>query len=290
MESLSMNVAVRAAARRWAIGLAAAVLLGASGPAVAAPKAVTTETGPSADAAGATDASTSTTDDPATATTPTDPADDGVVPRAPNRKVSYAAQLVAPTVVRKRPANRAKGIKKLQPYGSWNGGPVVLSIAQVKVIDGVRWLRVRLPIRPNNSTGWVPEANVAVSKLRYRVEVSRAKHTVTLLRDGKKIASSRVVVGAPATPTPAGTFAVLEVVRQPKGSILGPFALHLTAHSDVLDNYGGGPGRVALHGRSGGLLNDPLGTSRSHGCIRMPNSFVRKLAKVAVEGTPVTIR
>jgi lipoprotein-anchoring transpeptidase ErfK/SrfK len=98
------------------------------------------------------------------------------------------------------------------------------------------------------------------------------------------------VIGAPSTPTPAGSFAVLEVVRQPKGGVLGPWALHLTAHSNVLDNYGGGPGRVALHGRSGALLNDPLGTSRSHGCIRMPNAFVARLHDVAVEGTPVIIR
>ncbi len=72
--------------------------------------------------------------------------------------------------------------------------------------------------------------------------------------------------------------------------MLGPWALHLTAHSNVLDNYGGGPGRVALHGRSGALLNDPLGTSRSHGCIRMPNAFIARLERVAVEGTPVVIR
>jgi len=160
----------------------------------------------------------------------------------------------------------------------------------VREVAGERWLRVRLPIRPNGSTGWLPESSVEVRKLRYRVEISRSAHKLNLLRDGKRIGSTRVVVGASSTPTPTGSFAVLEIVRQPKGSELGPWALHLTAHSNVLDNFGGGPGRVAMHGRSGPLLNDPLGSSRSHGCIRMPNAFIARLHAVAVEGTPVTIR
>ena len=152
-----------------------------------------------------------------------------------------------------------------------------------------RWLRVRLPTRPNGSTGWLPESRVEVNELRYRITISRRLHRLTLLRDGRKVGSTRVVIGAPSTPTPRGAFAVLEVVKQPKGEAIGPWALHLTAHSNVLDNYGGGPGRVALHGRSGGLLNASLGSSRSHGCVRMPNAFISRLAKVAVEGTPVQI-
>jgi lipoprotein-anchoring transpeptidase ErfK/SrfK len=58
----------------------------------------------------------------------------------------------------------------------------------------------------------------------------------------------------------------------------------------VLDDFGGGAGRVAIHGRSGSLLADPLGTSRSHGCIRIDNAAVAWLAARAVEGTPVVVR
>lgn len=217
------------------------------------------------------------------------PEPDVVVPTAPTRKVSYAARLVAPVVVRKRPSANGKRITTLQPFGSWNGGPVVLQIAEVRTVGEKRWLRVRLPLRPNGSTGWLPESRVAVSELQHRITISRKLRRLTLLRDGKRIGSTRIVIGAPGTPTPAGSFAVLEVVGQPKGEVLGPWALHLTAHSNVLDDYGGGPGRVALHGRSGGLLNDPLGSARSHGCVRMSNAFVSRLAKVAVEGTPVSI-
>lgn len=93
----------------------------------------------------------------------------------------------------------------------------------------------------------------------------------------------------PRHPDPHGTFAISERIRQGWG-VLGPWALHLTAHSQVLDDYGGGNGRVAIHGRSGELLADPLGTAASPGCIRMDNPAVSWLAARAVEGTPVVVR
>ena len=75
---------------------------------------------------------------------------------------------------------------------------------------------------------------------------------MTVYRDGRKQRSFKAVIGKPATPTPGGLYAIYEKLPQPdpKG-FLGPWALHLTAFSDVLFNYGGGPGRVAIHGRDG---------------------------------------
>jgi lipoprotein-anchoring transpeptidase ErfK/SrfK len=47
---------------------------------------------------------------------------------------------------------------------------------------------------------------------------------------------------------------------------------------------------VAIHGRGGALLADPLGSARSHGCIRLDNGAIAWLAARATEGTPVAIR
>ena len=98
------------------------------------------------------------------------------------------------------------------------------------------------------------------------------------------------MIGAPATPTPRGLYAVYEKLAQPnpKG-FLGPWALHLTAFSNVLLNYGGGPGRVAIHGRDGASLADPLGSIGSHGCIRIDDANIRWMARVVPLGTPVLI-
>ena len=46
---------------------------------------------------------------------------------------------------------------------------------------------------------------------------------------------------------------------------------------------------VAIHGRDGTSLVDPLGSSRSHGCIRVDDSNIRWMARVVPLGTPVLI-
>jgi lipoprotein-anchoring transpeptidase ErfK/SrfK len=96
-----------------------------------------------------------------------------------------------------------------------------------------------------------------------------------------------VVTGKPSTPTPAGRFFVTERVRQPRGSALGPWVLATSAYSDVLRQFGGGPGQIGLHGRSG--LPAPLGSAASHGCVRFDDRAIAWLARRARPGTPVTI-
>ncbi len=123
------------------------------------------------------------------------------------------------------------------------------------------------------------------------VRVSVAKRRVEVFKRGRRTLAFRAVVGTASTPTPRGLFAIYEKVRQPDPSgFLGPFALHLTSHSNVLDNYGGGPGRVAIHGRGAASLGDPLGSARSHGCIRVGNGRVKALARMLPLGTPVRVR
>jgi lipoprotein-anchoring transpeptidase ErfK/SrfK len=153
------------------------------------------------------------------------------------------------------------------------------------------WLRVVLPVRPNGRRGWIPADNAVLQRLRWRLTVSTERRTVSAYRDGRLRRRIRAVVGKPATPTPHGLFAIYEVVPQADpGGFDGPWVLHLTAFSDVLRHFGGGPGRVAIHGRAGASLRDPLGTARSHGCVRIDNADVRFLSRVAVPGTPVRIR
>src|SRR5262245_14469403 len=77
--------------------------------------------------------------------------------------------------------------------------------------DGSCSVRVRLPTRPSNGAAWINSEHVALAPTSWRIVVSRAKRTVTLLQAGKTLRTIRVVIGTPATPTPGGLFTVLSV-------------------------------------------------------------------------------
>lgn len=156
----------------------------------------------------------------------------------------------------------------------------------LKRSDDGAWLRVRLPNRPNGNKGWIEASRVHLLETSYRVVVDRSERRLTLYRNNKVIASSGVVVGAPATPTPLGKFALWDRYRPSNN--LRPWVLELTAHSEKLRRYEGGEGRVALHGMRGSL-QVPLGSAASHGCVRLPDRMINLLARRLSLGTPITI-
>ena len=206
----------------------------------------------------------------------------------PTKKRVHVARLVTRVGVYKKPG-ALNAVKVIAPWIASTGNPVVLQIME-RVVDptGAGWLRVLLPTRPNGSTGWIREANTIVSTDHTRIVISLKRHTLTVFRNGRRIKQLGVALGAPSTPTPKGTFAIYQKVREPEYSPLGPWALHLTAHSNVLFEYAGGPGRVAIHGARGALWAT-AGTNPSHGCIRIPDPKIAKLVPLVRPGTPVEI-
>jgi lipoprotein-anchoring transpeptidase ErfK/SrfK len=95
------------------------------------------------------------------------------------------------------------------------------------------------------------------------------------------------VVGKPTTPTPHGEFFVEESVQLRASDVGAPYALALSARSDVLQEFDGGPGQIALHGLAN--IGGTLGTAASHGCIRLDADMMRWLAARIGPGYPVTI-
>lgn len=212
-------------------------------------------------------------------------------PAGPTAKLAWTATPTYPTAARAAPGPGARRIARVTPTAAWDGGPVgLLVLGARRDRTGRLWARVQLPERPNGRSAWIDTDYAKLGATPWRIVVERGRRRATAFRAGRAVRRWPVVVGKPSTPTPRGLFAVYERVRQPPGSELGPWALQLTAHSNTLTNYGGGPGRVALHGRRGPLLADPLGSSRSHGCVRMQDSIVSWLARRAHPGTPVEIR
>lgn len=215
-------------------------------------------------------------------------ADDLVPP--PTATSSYVAHVLVATTARRTPSVRGAPVATVATRTQWAHGPTrLLVLGSARRSDGHIWLLVRLPVRPNDAQGWIPADDAAVASTPWRIVIDRSARTIAVVRANALVLSFSVVVGKASTPTPTGLFAIYERARQPAGSDLGRWALHLTAHSNVLFDYGGGPGRVALHGRAGDLLADPLGSARSHGCVRMDNDAIDWIAAHVQAGTPVVI-
>ncbi|HYI99712.1 MAG TPA: L,D-transpeptidase [Thermoleophilaceae bacterium] len=150
-----------------------------------------------------------------------------------------------------------------------------------------RWVRVRLPGRPNGHAGWIRTAHTRHTSTPWRLSLDVSARRVTVLYGGQTKRRFRAVVGTPATPTPPGRYFVEEGVALP-GHVGGPFALATSARSNVLQEFEGGPGQIALHGTAG--LAGALGSAASHGCIRLGTGAIVWLARRVGGGVPLTIR
>lgn len=156
------------------------------------------------------------------------------------------------------------------------------------------WVKVRLPGRPNDATGWVRAPRLVIRPTPWRLVVSLRARTLTVLRSGRPRLTFSAVVGAPGTPTPRGLFSIVHAWRSDPDAFVGSWVLGLTAHSDVLRHFEGGSGEVGVHGRGGASLFDPLGTAASHGCIRLANRSIDRLVRAVgpgnLPGIPVAVR
>jgi lipoprotein-anchoring transpeptidase ErfK/SrfK len=144
-----------------------------------------------------------------------------------------------------------------------------------------------LPGRPNGSTGWIAEQGTRKLVTGWHLVVDLSARRVRAYRDGRIVRTFLAVVGKPSTPTPTGDFFVEETVQMSRGEAGGPFALALSGRSNALQEFEGGPGQIALHGRDN--LGGTLGTAASHGCIRVDTASIDWLAARIGPGTPVTI-
>ncbi|GAC1517953.1 MAG: hypothetical protein NVS1B12_07680 [Acidimicrobiales bacterium] len=163
------------------------------------------------------------------------------------------------------------------------GGPLVLLVTDRKP----GWVQALLPVRPNGSRGWVREPDVTISEHGYRIVVELGAHRLTVFRGYDTIAVDPIGVGTGATPTPGGLYYTVDFVKldDPSGPY-GAYAYGLSGFSEVLKSFGGGPGQLAIHGTN---EPDKLGSDVSHGCIRMSNAAITKLAGFLPLGVPVQV-
>jgi len=198
------------------------------------------------------------------------------------------AVLLTPHGVHQEPEAGSPQTKLVPAHGPITGEPTTLPVTGALTgPDGVRWLRVMLPGRPNSSTGWIVQHGTRKLVTAWHIVVDLAARRVQVYSAGHVARTFQAVVGKPSTPTPAGEFFVEETLQMPAGEAGGPFALALSARSDVLQEFEGGQGQIAIHGREN--LGGTLGAAESHGCIRLATASIDWLAARIGPGTPVTI-
>ena len=156
----------------------------------------------------------------------------------------------------------------------------------VKQIVG-KWAYVYLPVRPNGSTGWIRLRHVRLAKHSYRIVIKLDSHRLIVSHGAKTILRTAVGVGRAVTPTPSGLYYITELLKQPDPTgLYGPYAFGLSAHSNVLHEFAGRNGILGLHGTN---FPQGIGTDVSHGCLRVSNKVILKLAHTLPIGTPVRI-
>jgi lipoprotein-anchoring transpeptidase ErfK/SrfK len=203
-------------------------------------------------------------------------------------KRSYFAFVERADVARAAPRTTAKSVAKLTRKSSVGTDDLVAVIARTTDAQDRVWLQVRLPVRPNGTTAWVQESALSELQpvktwLRINTRTFRAK----LVKNGKTVWSVPVGVGQSQWPTPRGQFFVRAVLKKygRAGSFYGPLAFVTSATSDALTDWPGG-GIVGIHGTT---LPNLIPGRISHGCVRVRNADILRLAKLMPVGTPVTI-
>ncbi len=161
----------------------------------------------------------------------------------------------------------------------------VLGHARGRAVPG--WVEVRLPGRPNSGTGWISTDGTVPSWTPWRLSVDLSRRLLTVDERGRVIRQFPAIVGKPSTPTPSGRFFIEEDLSLSTGAAGAPFALATSARSDILQEFDGGPGQIAIHGIAN--LPGAIGTASSHGCIRLDASDITWLAKRIGPGVPLTI-
>ncbi len=126
-----------------------------------------------------------------------------------------------------------------------------------------------------------------ISTTAWHIVVSLGARRVLVFHGGRRLRSYAAIVGKPSTPTPTGEYFVEESVRVPADQPGGPFALATSDRSNVLEEFDGGPGQIAIHGLDN--LGGQLGTAASHGCIRLADSAITWLVQRIGPGVPITI-
>lgn len=201
--------------------------------------------------------------------------------------VTHWTYVLHSTEARRSPSQRAAAVDRVPRVTSDSMPNLVRALAEERSPSGGAWVKVALTTLPNGRTGWVPRSALSIyHAVRTRLVIDTRRLTISLFRRGKRVFSAPIGVGTAQWPTPHGTFYVRERLTNFHDAVYGPIAFGTSARSATLTDWPGG-GIVGIHG-----TNQPeLVPGRiSHGCVRLRNVDILRLARLLPVGTPIEIR
>ncbi|MEA2385514.1 MAG: hypothetical protein QOH72_5485 [Solirubrobacteraceae bacterium] len=189
-------------------------------------------------------------------------------------------------VVYSRPSGRARSVTRLRLLTEDRFPELYVVLSRWVDPAGNVWMQIRLPRRPNGSTGWVPENALSSMTVTHKlIDVDKRTLRLRVFDRGKVVMTARIGVGKAGTITPSGHFYVREKFHVKGVALYGPRAIGTSAYAPTLSDWPGG-GVVGLHG-----TNQPglIPGRPSHGCIRLRNRDILRLYRLAERGTPIDI-
>jgi hypothetical protein len=142
---------------------------------------------------------------------------------------------------------------------------------------------------PNNRVGWVDGRTNKLQPRRTKVSllVDLSRRTIEF-RDGRFRRDVHVTLGALASPTPLGRFAITDKLSgRAYGGVYGCCVLALSGHQTRPPRGWTGGDRLAIHGTGG---NRGRFTGSSAGCVRADARTLKMLMRNVPLGTPVFVQ
>lgn len=211
----------------------------------------------------------------------------------PDRRLELEAPAGAEPVIWVRPGKRvairtepgggevAEVVGRKTEFGS----PTVFGVIET----AGRWAGVSTAALPNDRLGWIrlDALRLGTSWTRQSIVVDLSERRAELREGERKVRELTVTVGAPASETPTGRFAVTDTFRGGLNPAYGCCAVAISATQPHVPSGWLGGNRIAFHGNGTG---GPLGVAASNGCLRAADADVDTLVDRVGLGTPVLIR
>jgi hypothetical protein len=193
---------------------------------------------------------------------------------------ALVALVTRPTSMRSRPGGHVFArVGRHTPFGSRQALWVVRRSGP--------WLGVVSPLAGNGKLGWVAASDTSLARVKWQLRVSLAARRLSILLGGHLVQRYNVAIGAPASPTPTGRFAVTD--RLNTGDPSGPYGCCILALSakapHAIQGWNGGD-RIAIHSTPEAWT---IGQAVSHGCVRLTLTEGRWLLAHIPLGTPTLI-